>query len=101
MFAYLEITARLAYDMFSKYKYLIVKFSFSHLGFWSGNCFLIASFPDHWLLILFFYMSTYKQHDLRKIRMAYYCVSIIKLVCLFILLFYIPINSLKSKHIRR
>ena len=32
--------------MFSWYKYLIVNLVFSHLGFWSGNLFLIASFPD-------------------------------------------------------
>ena len=31
-----------AYDMFSWYKYLIVNLFFSHLGFWSGNLFLIA-----------------------------------------------------------
>ena len=32
--------------MFSWYKYLIVNFVVSHLGFWSGNLFLIAPFPD-------------------------------------------------------
>ena len=37
-----------AYDMFSKHKYLIV--NFSHRGF-----FLIAPFPDHCLLIPFYY----------------------------------------------
>ena len=33
-----EIAAHSAYDMFSKYMYLIKKcqFSFSHLGFWRG-----------------------------------------------------------------
>ena len=31
--------------MFSWYKYLIVGLVFSHLGFWSGNLFLIAPFP--------------------------------------------------------
>ena len=30
----------------SWYKYLIVSLVFSHLGFWSGNLFLIAPFPD-------------------------------------------------------
>ena len=34
----------LRYD--SWYKYLIVSLVFSHLGFWSGNLFLIAPFPD-------------------------------------------------------
>ena len=36
------MTAYLAYDMFSKYNYLIVNLVFSHLGFWSGNFFLVA-----------------------------------------------------------
>ena len=39
--------------MFSWYKYLIVSLVFSHLGFWSGNLFLIASFPDLCLLVTF------------------------------------------------
>ena len=39
--------------MFSWYKYLIVNLVFSHLGFWSGNLFLIAPFPDLCLLVLF------------------------------------------------
>ena len=34
-------------------KYLIVSF-FSHLGFWSGNLFLIAPFPDLCLLVPFY-----------------------------------------------
>ena len=39
--------------MFSWYKYLIVSLVFSHLGFWSGNLFLIAPFRDLCLLVLF------------------------------------------------
>ena len=35
----------------SLYKYLIVGLVFSHLGFWSGNLFLIAPFPDLCLLV--------------------------------------------------
>ena len=35
----------------SWYKYLIVSLFFSHLGFWSGNLFLIAPFPDLCLLV--------------------------------------------------
>ena len=48
-----KIAAHSAHDMFSWYKYLIVNFNFSHLGFWSGNLFLIASFPDLCLLVHF------------------------------------------------
>ena len=54
MATYWEIAAHLAYDMFYKYKYLIVNLIFSHLGFWSGNFILIAPFPDHCLLVPFF-----------------------------------------------
>ena len=46
-----EIAAHSAYDMFSKY--LMVSLVFSHLGFWSGNFFMIVPFPDHCLLVLF------------------------------------------------
>ena len=39
----------------SWYKYLIVGLVFSHLGFWSGNLFLIAPFPDLCLLVPFYF----------------------------------------------
>ena len=48
-----KIAAHSAYDMFSWYKYLIIHLVFSHLGFWSGNLFLIAPFPDLCLLVPF------------------------------------------------
>ena len=38
----------------SWYKYLIVGLVFSRLGFWSGNLFLIAPFPDLCLLVPFY-----------------------------------------------
>ena len=50
-----KIAAHSAYDMFSWYKYLIVNLVFSHLGFWSGNLFLIAPFPDLCLLVPFYH----------------------------------------------
>ena len=40
--------------MFSWYKYLIGGLVVSHLGFWSGNLFLIALFPDLCIFVLFF-----------------------------------------------
>ena len=46
-----KIAAHSSYDMFSWYKYLMVSSVFSHLGFWSGNLFLIAPFPDLCLLV--------------------------------------------------
>ena len=51
----MEVAAHSAYDMFSKYKYLIVIMFFSHLGFWSRNFFLIAPCPDNCYLHLFDY----------------------------------------------
>ena len=40
--------------MFHGIKYLNVSLVFSHLGFWSGNLFLIAPFPDLCLLVPFY-----------------------------------------------
>ena len=54
MATYWKIAAHSAYDMFSWYKYLIVNLVFSHLGYWSGNLFLIAPFPDLCLLVPFY-----------------------------------------------
>ena len=53
MAAYLEIAAHSAYNIFSLFRCLIVNLVFSHFGFWSGNFFLIAPFPDHCLLVPF------------------------------------------------
>ena len=41
----------------SWYKCLIVSLVFSHLGFWSGNLFLIAPFPELCLLVPFYCQS--------------------------------------------
>ena len=54
-----KIAAYSAYDMFSWYKYLIVNLIFPHLGFWSGNLFLIAPFTDRCLLVPFFLRKQY------------------------------------------
>ena len=53
MATYWKIAAHSAYDMFHGIMYLIVTLVFSHLGFWSGNLFLIAPFPDLCLLVPF------------------------------------------------
>ena len=55
MAAYLEIAAHSAYDMFSKYKYLIVNLVFPTSVF-GGNFFLIAPSPDRYLLVPFQYV---------------------------------------------
>ena len=49
----IHVDAHSAYEMCSWYKCLIVSLVFSHLGFWSGNLFLIAHFPDLCLLVPF------------------------------------------------
>ena len=47
--------------MFSWYKYLIVGLVFSRLGFWSGNLFLIAPFPDLCLLVPYCNLSNFNR----------------------------------------
>ena len=53
-----KIAAHSANEMFSWYKYLIVGLVFSRLGFWSGNLFLIAPFPDLCLLVPFYVIES-------------------------------------------
>ena len=52
-FSYFYLCSHLAEDMFSLVEVPYFQFRFLHLGFWSGNYFLIVSFPDHCLLVLF------------------------------------------------
>ena len=54
MTTYWENSCSFGLRYVSWYKYLIVSLVFSHLGFWSGNLFLIAPFPDLCLLVPFF-----------------------------------------------
>ena len=54
-----KLAAHSAYCMFSWYEYLIALLVFSHLGFWSGNLFLIAHFPDLCLLVPFNYFDLF------------------------------------------
>ena len=54
MATYWENSCSFGLRYVSWYKYLIVGLVFSHLGFWSGNLFLIAPFPDLCLLVPFF-----------------------------------------------
>ena len=53
MATYWENSCSFGLRYVSWYKYLIVSLVFSHLGFWSGNLFLIAPFPDLSLLVPF------------------------------------------------
>ena len=51
MATYWENSCSFGLRYVSWYKYLTVNLVFSHLGFWSGNLFLIAPFPDLCLLV--------------------------------------------------
>ena len=53
MATYWENSCSFGLRYVSWYKYLIVSLFFSHLGFWSGNLFLIAPFSDLCLLVPF------------------------------------------------
>ena len=54
MATYWENSCSFGLRYVSWYKCLIVSLVFSHLGFWSGNLFLIVPFPDLCLLVPFF-----------------------------------------------
>ena len=60
MATYWENSCSFGLRYVSWYKYLIVNLVFSHLGFWSGNLFLIAPFPDLCLLVPF--SKIYRRH---------------------------------------
>ena len=57
MATYWENSCSFGLRYVSWYKYLIVSLVFSHLGFWSGNLFLIAPFPDLCLLVPFYHIK--------------------------------------------
>ena len=57
MATYWENSCSFGLRYVSWYKYLLVSLVFSHLGFWSGNLFLIAPFPDLCLLVPFFFFG--------------------------------------------
>ena len=69
MATYWENSCSFGLRYVSWYKYLIVSLVFSHLGFWSGNLFLIAPFPDLCLLVPF--RSIIKINQLREVRTLY------------------------------
>ena len=54
MATYWENSCSFGLRYVSWYKCLIVSLFFSHLGFWRGNLFLIALFPDLCLLVPFY-----------------------------------------------
>ena len=59
--------------MFSWYKDLIVDLVFSHLGFGSGNLFLIALFPDLCLLVLVWIVYVQVNSYGHIVTLVHYC----------------------------
>ena len=57
MATYWENSCSFGLRYVSWYKYLTVSLVFSHLGFWSGNLFLIAPFHDLCLLVPCYHSS--------------------------------------------
>ena len=53
MSAYWEIATDSVNDMFLSTNNFFSNCFFSYLGYWSGNFFMIAPFPDHCLLLPF------------------------------------------------
>ena len=66
MATYWENSCSFGLRYVSWYKYLIVSLVFSHLGFWSGNLFLIAPFPDLCLLVPFDLNVIYSNPNVKK-----------------------------------
>ena len=83
MVAFGEIAAHSAYDVFSKYKCLILSLFFPP-RFWSGDFFLIAPFPDHCLLVPFYLIaiSFISQSELTYDGMLGHIFMLSFLVCL-------------------
>ena len=73
MATYWENSCSFGLRYVSWYKYLIVSLVFSHLGFWSGNLFLIAPFPDLCLLVPFCYSFLSKNVREKKIDYLLVC----------------------------
>ena len=72
MATYWENSCSFGLRYVSWYKYLIVSLVFSHLGFWSGNLFLIAPFPDLCLLVPFYGRDTSGLYRIVKVAIGKY-----------------------------
>ena len=78
MATYWENSCSFGLRYVSWYKYLIVSLVFSHLGFWSGNLFLIAPFPDLCLLVpCFVFVAVVKSSGETKTNKFCFCVLLL------------------------
>ena len=80
MATYWENSCSFGLRYVSWYRYLIVSLVFSHLGFWSGNLFLIAPFPDLCLLVPFHIKFTFGCQAVSEEKRFEYYGNIIKLL---------------------
>ena len=78
MATYWENSCSFGLRCVSWYKCLIVSLVFSLLGFWSGNLFLIAPFPDLCLLVPFYQVQNGVRGDvfLASLECHYFKMSI-------------------------
>ena len=91
MAVYLEIAAHSAYDMFSKYKYLIVNLVFPP-WFLEWEFLSVAPFPGHYILVPFYllYFTSeilfiFSRSDIRNILTShmYETYELDKCICLY------------------
>ena len=78
MATYWENSCSFGLRYVSWYKYLIVSLVFFHLGFWSGNLFLIAPFPDLCLLVPFFFyhfLAAARESELLALRLTWAVIA--------------------------
>ena len=90
MATYWENSCSFGLRYVSWYKYLIVSLVFSHLGFWSGNLFLIAPFPDLCLLVPF----QLRQHKHFQLLILFLFIFFFFFFFFFFFIgFFIPVNN--------
>ena len=75
MATYWEIPADSVCSVFSWCGCPIVGLVFTHLGFWSGNFFLIAPFPDLCLLLPLYIWLNYKRQTTHRFVFLFYIIA--------------------------
>ena len=58
------------------YKYLIVNLAFFHLVFFSDNFFPVAPFPDHCLLVYYFFLKIHALYTVSQYIMTRYLIAL-------------------------
>ena len=89
MATYWENSCSFGLRYVSWYKYLIVSLVFSHLGFWSGNLFLIAPFPDLCLLVPF--QPKHKTYNCVILKAFLLCNLGVSFTCKYMFIALVPL----------